>query len=131
MLSRLFGNAKRSFESLSEQEILALAISSEEDDARIYLAYADTLRDQYPQSAKVFEDMAAVENEHRQMLIDMHASRFGSRIPLIRREHVRGVLRASAGLADAYEVAGKHFRGSGTDGSAGLPFLYGGDEAGF
>lgn len=90
MLSRLFGNAKRSFETLNEQEILALAISSEEDDARIYLAYADILRDQYPQSAKVFEDMAAVENEHRQMLIDMHTSRFGARIPLIRREHVRG-----------------------------------------
>ncbi|MBN9033223.1 MAG: rubrerythrin family protein [Rhizobiales bacterium 63-7] len=87
---RLFSGARRPFSSLSEQEILALAISSEEDDARIYLAYADQLRTQYPQSAKVFEDMAEVEHTHRNMLIDMHRQRFGERIPLIRREHVRG-----------------------------------------
>ena len=87
---RLFSGVRRPFSSLSEQEILALAISSEEDDARIYLAYADQLRTQYPQSAKVFEDMAEVEHTHRNMLIDMHRQRFGERIPLIRREHVRG-----------------------------------------
>ena len=90
MLSRFFRASKRSFSSLSEQEILALAIASEEDDARIYLAYADVLRDQAPASAKVFEDMAEVESSHRQMLIDMHKRRFGDRIPLIRREYVRG-----------------------------------------
>ncbi len=90
MLSRLFSSGKRAFSSLSEQEILALAIASEEDDARIYLAYADQLRDTYPQSAKLFEDMAEVEHTHRNMLIDMHRQRFGERIPLIRREHVRG-----------------------------------------
>lgn len=90
MLSGLFGSSKRSFKSLSEQEILALAIASEEDDARIYLAYADKLRSRYPASAKVFEDMAEVEDTHRKTLIDMHRRRFGERIPLIRREHVRG-----------------------------------------
>ena len=58
MLSRVFGFGRRSFSSLSEQEILALAISSEEDDGRIYRAYADGLRDAFPQSAKVFDDMA-------------------------------------------------------------------------
>ncbi len=88
MLARFFSSSKRPFSSLSEQEILALAISSEEDDARIYLAYADQLREQYPQSAKVFEDMAEVEHTHRNQLIDMHRQRFGERIPLIRREHV-------------------------------------------
>ncbi|RYC09812.1 iron exporter MbfA [Ciceribacter ferrooxidans] len=89
MLGRFFpSSSKRSFASLSEQEILALAISSEEDDARIYLAYADQLRAQYPQSAKVFEDMAEVEHSHRNMLIEMHRQRFGERIPLIRREYV-------------------------------------------
>ncbi|MBV2184016.1 MAG: rubrerythrin family protein [Rhizobium sp.] len=88
MLARFFSSSKRPFSSLSEQEILALAISSEEDDARIYLAYADQLREQYPQSAKVFEDMAEVEHTHRNQLIDMHRLRFGERIPLIRREHV-------------------------------------------
>ena len=88
MLARFFSSSKRPFSSLSEQEILALAISSEEDDARIYLAYADQLREQYPQSAKVFSDMAEVEHTHRNQLIEMHRQRFGERIPLIRREHV-------------------------------------------
>lgn len=90
MLSRVFGFDRRSFDSLSEQEILALAISSEEDDARIYRAYADGLRDQFPQSAKVFEDMAVEEDGHRAALIELHRQRFGETIPLIRREHVRG-----------------------------------------
>jgi len=90
MLSRVFGFGRRSFDSLSEQEILALAISSEEDDARIYRAYADGLSDTYPSSAKVFEEMAAEEDRHRAALIDLHRARFGERIPLIRREHVRG-----------------------------------------
>ncbi|MDK1384001.1 ferritin family protein [Sinorhizobium sp. 8-89] len=89
MLSRLFSRLKRPFLSLSEQEILALAISSEEDDGRIYLAYADALREKYPHSAKVFEEMAEEESHHRQALIDLHVARFGNRIPLIRREHVR------------------------------------------
>ncbi|MDZ7602784.1 MAG: ferritin family protein [Hoeflea sp.] len=90
MLSRLTGFNRRPFESLSEQEILALAISSEEDDGRIYLAYADHLRADYPQSARVFEDMAEEEGGHRARLIERHKARFGDRIPLIRREHVRG-----------------------------------------
>ncbi|KSV66397.1 membrane protein [Sinorhizobium sp. GW3] len=92
MFSRLFSRSKRPFLSLSEQEILALAISSEEDDGRIYLAYADALRAQYPHSAKVFEEMAEEESHHRQWLIDLHVQRFGNRIPLIRREHVRDFL---------------------------------------
>ncbi|MGL3608215.1 iron exporter MbfA [Rhizobium sp. G187] len=90
MFGLSLSGAKRDFDSLSEQEMLGLAISSEEDDARIYLAYADQLRSTAPQSAKVFEDMAEVEHAHRNMLIDMHREHFGERIPLIRREHVRG-----------------------------------------
>lgn len=90
MLSRVFGFGRRAFDSLSEQEILALAISSEEDDARIYRAYADGLRDEFPQSAKVFDAMAEEEDGHRAALIEVHRARFGERIPLIRREHVRG-----------------------------------------
>ncbi|MBC2886878.1 rubrerythrin family protein [Ochrobactrum sp. CM-21-5] len=90
MLSRFFSNGRRPFDSLSEQEILALAISSEEDDARIYLAYADGLRDEFPQSAKIFEQMAQEEHEHRDALIERHRARFGDRIPLVRREHVSG-----------------------------------------
>src|SRR5690606_34678289 len=56
----------------------------------IYLAYADNLQSRFPASAKVFEDMAEVEQTHKNMLIELFRSRFGERIPLIRREHVRG-----------------------------------------
>ena len=90
MLSRVFGFGRRPFESLSEQEILALAISSEEDDGRIYRAYADGLAESFPQSAKVFEAMAEEEDGHRDSLIELFRKRFGERIPLIRREHVKG-----------------------------------------
>lgn len=90
MFTRFFSFSRRAFSSLSEQEVLALAISSEEDDARIYRAYADGLREDYPHSAKVFEAMAEEEDRHRGALIEMHRKRFGERIPLIRREHVRG-----------------------------------------
>ncbi|TGR24072.1 MULTISPECIES: iron exporter MbfA [unclassified Mesorhizobium] len=90
MLSRVFGFGRRPFESLSEQEILALAISSEEDDGRIYRAYADGLAETFPQSAKVFEAMAEEEDGHRDSLIELFRKRFGERIPLIRREHVKG-----------------------------------------
>ncbi|MBN9668962.1 iron exporter MbfA [Roseibium aggregatum] len=90
MLKRFLGLGKRDFSSLSEQEILALAISSEEDDSRIYQSYSEGLREQYPRSAKVFDDMAAEENEHRKRLIEIYRARFGETIPLIRREHVRG-----------------------------------------
>ena len=84
-----FANRRR-FKDLSEQEILALAISSEEDDARIYRSYGEHLRADFPASAAVFDGMAAEEDEHRRRLIDLHSARFGDVIPLIRREHVSG-----------------------------------------
>ena len=91
MLNLFFSfSARRPFKSLSEEEILALAIGAEEEDSRIYLAYAENLRGRYPATARVFEGMAEVEQTHRNMLIEMFRSRFGERIPLIRREHVRG-----------------------------------------
>ena len=86
---RFLAQRKR-FRDLSEQEILALAISSEEDDARIYRGYAERLRADYPSSAKLFEGMAAEEDEHRARLIALHEARFGPTIPLLRREHVAG-----------------------------------------
>ena len=84
-----FGNRRR-FADLSEQEVLALAISSEEDDARIYRGYGARLLAEYPASAAVFNGMATEEDGHRQRLIDLHQIRFGDIIPLIRREHVAG-----------------------------------------
>lgn len=84
-----YGNRRR-FRDLSEQEVLALAISSEEDDARIYRSYAERLRAEFPASAAVFDGMAEEEDRHRQRLIALHRIRFGEVIPLIRREHVAG-----------------------------------------
>lgn len=83
-------SSRRRFSDLSEQEILALAISSEEDDASIYRTYAQRLRGEYAATAAVFDGMAIEEDEHRGKLIDLHRSRFGDVIPLIRREHVAG-----------------------------------------
>jgi len=82
--------SRRRFADLSEQEVLALAISSEEDDARIYRTYAGRLRTDYPDTAAIFDGMAREEDTHRQRLIDLHRVRFGEVIPLIRREHVAG-----------------------------------------
>jgi rubrerythrin len=82
--------SRRRFADLSEQEVLALAISSEEDDARIYRQYGEMLRKDYPASARIFDDMATEEDEHRRRLLKAHQIRFGDVIPLIRREHVAG-----------------------------------------
>lgn len=81
---------RKQFKNLSEQEILALAIAAEEDDARIYRWYAQRLRRDYPASASAFDEMAAEEDTHRAQLIDEHRRRFGDAIPLLRREHVAG-----------------------------------------
>jgi erythrin-vacuolar iron transport family protein len=80
------------FAELSEQEILALAISNEEEDHRIYRAFAESLHQQYPASAKVFEQMAAEEVHHRTRLMDLYRSKFGEYLPLIRRQDVRGFI---------------------------------------
>ena len=85
-----FLTQRRRFSDLNEQEVLALAISSEEDDARIYRMYAERLRADFADSAKVFDGMAVEEDNHRQRLIELHRRRFGEVIPLIRREHVAG-----------------------------------------
>jgi rubrerythrin len=80
----------RNFKDLSEQEILALAISSEETDARVYADFAAGLKADYPATAQIFTEMEAEENEHRRVLIDEYRRRFGEHIPLVRREDVKG-----------------------------------------
>jgi erythrin-vacuolar iron transport family protein len=91
MVARLaFWRTRRAFDELSPQEILSLAILAEEEDGRIYAAYAQNLRASYPSSAAVFDGMAAEENEHRRQLIDLYQRRFGNTIIPIRREHVEG-----------------------------------------
>ena len=90
MLSVL--STRRRFRDLTEQEVLALAISSEEDDAQIYRSFAQRLATDYPATAAIFDGMAADEDGHRQLLLDLHRNRFGDTVPLIRREHVAGSL---------------------------------------
>ena len=80
----------KNFKDLSEQEILALAISSEETDARIYADFAAGLKADYPATSQVFKEMEAEEDEHRRKLLEDYRRRFGEHIPLIRREDVKG-----------------------------------------
>ncbi len=81
------------FAELSEQEVLALAITNEEEDCRIYLGFADGLRERYPTSAKLFEEMADEEIKHRSMLFDLYRKKFGEYLPLIRRQDVKGFVQ--------------------------------------
>src|ERR1700741_280218 len=80
----------RSFTSLSEREILALAISLEEEDERVYADYAERLRAEFPASAAVLDGMRQEESTHRARLLDRYHRRFGDHVPLIRRQDVRG-----------------------------------------
>src|ERR1700694_1707425 len=83
----------KKFRDLTEKEILALAISSEEEDGRIYAEFADGLRESYPATAQMFEEMREEEVVHRDRLMAMFRQRFGDHIPLIRRENVKGFLQ--------------------------------------
>lgn len=83
----------RSFESLNEKEILALAISLEEEDARVYADFKEGLKDTYPATAEIFEGMRKEEVTHRARLFEVYRQRFGDHIPLIRREDVRGFVK--------------------------------------
>src|SRR4051812_16206 len=81
------------FKDLTEREILALAISLEEEDGRIYADFAEGLRSDYPGTAKLFDDMQKEESRHRDRLLDLYRQRFGEHIPLIRRQDVKGFVQ--------------------------------------
>src|ERR1700756_2991330 len=83
----------KNFADLTEREVLAVAISAEEEDSRIYMTFAEDLAERYPESAKIFEEMAEEEKGHRHMLLEMYEKRFGSNLPPIRRDNVKGFLR--------------------------------------
>ena len=83
----------RNFDSLSEREALALAISLEEEDERIYADYAEGLRENFPGSAAVFDGMREEESDHRRRLIDLYRLKFGEHIPLIRKQDVKGFVQ--------------------------------------
>ncbi len=83
----------RPFESLSEQEILALAISLEEEDARIYEDFEHGLKENYPVQARKFAEMRQEEDGHRHRLLELYRSRFGEHVPLLRRQDEHGFVR--------------------------------------
>lgn len=83
----------KKFKDLTEREILALAIQNEEEDGRIFGEFADQLRESYPATAEMFEEMRAEEAAHRDRLYGTFRERFGDHIPLIRREDVKGFLK--------------------------------------
>jgi erythrin-vacuolar iron transport family protein len=83
----------KKFRDLSEREILALAVSLEEEDGRIYGDFADGLRQTYPDTAKIFDEMREEESQHRASLIETYRNRFGEHIPLLRRHDVKGFIQ--------------------------------------
>jgi erythrin-vacuolar iron transport family protein len=83
----------RNFDSLSEREILALAIALEEEDERIYADFADGLRENFPGSAAVFDGMRTEESVHRRRLLELYQQRFGEHIPHLRRQDVKGFVQ--------------------------------------
>ena len=80
----------KTFDSLTEQEILALAIALEEEDARIYEDFADGLQDKLSRTGRKFRAMRREEDGHRHRLLELYKTRFGDHVPLIRRQDVRG-----------------------------------------
>src|ERR1700724_960793 len=80
----------KSFAELSEQEVMALAISNEDEDSRIYRSFADALRQSYPDTAAMYDKMAQEEIGHHDMLLELYRKKFGDFLPLIRRQNVKG-----------------------------------------
>jgi len=85
----------KSFGKLTEKEILALAISLEEEDSRTYADIAEALNATYPATAEIFRGMVAEESEHRRKLFEMFRQKFGDTVPLIRRGDVKGFVKRS------------------------------------
>ncbi len=83
----------RTFESLTAREILALAISLEEEDERIYADFAEGMRQDFPGTATMFDGMREEESGHRRRLIELYQLKFGEHIPLIRRTDVKGFVQ--------------------------------------
>src|SRR5258705_223956 len=78
------------FRDLTEAQILALAITAEEEDAHIYRDFSESLRRDFPSTAELFTKMAVEEDGHRHLLLELYRRRFGEHVPLIRRQDVKG-----------------------------------------
>jgi rubrerythrin len=80
----------KSFTDLDEREVLALAISLEEEDSRIYRDFAERMKEKNPEIASVLQSMYEEESSHRARLAELYQLRFGDHIPLVRRHDVKG-----------------------------------------
>src|SRR5476649_715838 len=81
------------FRELNEAQILALAVTAEEEDAHTYRDFAESLRKDFPATAELFTKMAGEEDGHRHRLTELYRQRFGEHIPLIRRQDVKDLSR--------------------------------------
>src|SRR5260221_10114725 len=95
---------QKSFADLTDREVRALAVTAEEEDSRLYRDIAHGLRGDFPSSAKIFDEMAEEETEHRRRLLDLFTERFGDHIPLIRREDVRGFTRRAPLWVTSFDI---------------------------
>ena len=80
------------FCDMNESQLLALAITAEEEDGRIYRDFAQELRKSFPATAELFDRMADEESGHRHRLIELYQKKFGEHIPLVRRQDVKGFM---------------------------------------
>ncbi len=113
----------RDFDSLSQKEILALAISLEEEDERIYADFGESLRENFPGTAQVFEEMRQEEIGHRRQLIELYRQKFGEHIPLIRRQDVRGFVQRKPIWLNTSATPGADPRAGRDHGSGDVPLL--------
>jgi rubrerythrin len=82
----------RPFHELNEQEVLALAITSEEDDSRIYGQFAERLKERYPATARTLITMRDEELGHAHRLMETFKASYGENLPFVRRQDVKGFL---------------------------------------
>jgi rubrerythrin len=84
---------KRRFKDLTSPEVLALAISLEEEDARLLQEYARQMRRDFPAVASKLDAMRKEEDGHRHRLIELFQRKYGEEIPFIEREDVHGFVQ--------------------------------------
>src|SRR3981189_1617039 len=109
----------KNFADLTEREVLAVAISAEEEDSRIYMSFAEDLAERYPESAKIFEEMAEEEKGHRHMLLEMYETRLWPHPPADPARQCEGIFAPPPDLADPEPIARPHPQGSRDDGVRG------------
>jgi len=83
----------KTFAELDGREILALAISLEEEDSRIYRDFAEKLKAKHPAIASILDAMSAEESTHRARLLETYKLEYGDHIPFVRRQDIKGFVK--------------------------------------